>query len=135
MPKATVSKDTEKYDLKSLDGAFVELRQMSYGEVLRQRGLMQTVSGVGGSSKDGTGPRMEFRFEESRQFEFERCVVDHNLEDEGGTKLDFRKEGTLRQLDPRVAQEIENLIDKMNSPPTEEEARSFPQASTNGSDS
>jgi len=48
------------------------------------------------------------------EFEFQHCVVDHNLEDEDGRKLDLTKASDFNKLDPKVGQEIEELIRDLN---------------------
>jgi len=37
MPKATISLDAQKHDLKSLKGGFVSLRPLPYGKILERR--------------------------------------------------------------------------------------------------
>lgn len=37
MPKATVSHDRVRHDLKTCEGGWVELRQLSYSEILARR--------------------------------------------------------------------------------------------------
>jgi hypothetical protein len=47
--------------------------------------------------------------------EFQKCIVAHNLtRSDGETLLDFKKESDIRSLDPRVGDEISNLIGRMN---------------------
>jgi hypothetical protein len=52
--------------------------------------------------------------EVSRKYDFANCIMDHNLEDEQGNKLDFSNSLVLDILDPRIAAEIEDEIDKLN---------------------
>jgi len=49
------------------------------------------------------------------QFEFRTCIVDHNLEDEGGRKLNFTNPRDFDLLDGRVGEEIGNLIDELHN--------------------
>jgi hypothetical protein len=55
------------------------------------------------------------------QIDFQSCIVDHNLEDETGRKLDFRSFSDIDMLDPKIGEEISTLIDELNNfaPPTE----------------
>jgi hypothetical protein len=48
--------------------------------------------------------------------EFALCIADHNLfeDDEETMKLDFKKPDHVRNLDPRVGDEISQLIGSLN---------------------
>jgi hypothetical protein len=114
MPRATTNpNETEKIWLKSCPEGYVELRRMSYGEVLRKRQMGTTMSLQQGSDGDTQGV-MEMVQRRMTEFEFAKCVVDHNLEDENGKTLDFKKSNTFDRLDPRIGEEIGEEIDKMN---------------------
>jgi len=125
MPRATVSKLTERRSLTTLPAAdatdttpaseegWIELRRMSYGEKM---------------AKDSEAMKMKFATEAignvdaeiamvseaANILEIQKCVMDHNLEDEHGNKLNFQNVDHIRQLDPRVGQEITTLIGEMN---------------------
>lgn len=122
MPRATVLRTTERRDLATLpktdeeEGGWVELRRLSFGEKL---------------DKDAEAMKMRFDFgkvEDVKDMdaevslisayatvvEFSRCIVDHNLEDDNGKKLDLSKLDSVRQLDPRVGQEISELLGEIN---------------------
>jgi hypothetical protein len=114
MPKATVDTTaTERYDLKTCEGGFVELRTMSYGEFLRRRDLLSKMS-FEGKGKNDQKATIESANAVVAQYEFQACIVDHNLEDDNGKPLDFRSNRTFATLDPRVGEEIASYIDKMN---------------------
>jgi hypothetical protein len=72
-------------------------------------------------SGDGKGrnqnPEMLMKMTQERVvvFEFGNCVVDHNLEDEKGRKLNFKAPQDVFMLDPRVGDEIQQHIDDMNN--------------------
>jgi len=118
MPKATVSTESQRFSLRTLparDGeeeGWVEIRVMSFGEYNRRKDLVSkmTLEGQGKNSR----ATMEMANEVLTQYEFSKCIVDHNLEDDGGNKLDFTKQTGIKRLDPRVGQEIETYIDKLN---------------------
>jgi hypothetical protein len=121
MPQATVDvESTQKFDLKTLPEGFVVLRRMSYGQILQRR--MFTKLEVGGSGKSG-----DFRGElamanrKVTEFEFANCIVDHNLEDAGGRKLNLNLPADFNQLDPKIGQEIEGYITEMNNFEADEE--------------
>lgn len=114
MPKATTNiQDTERYELKTCEGGFVELRRLSYGEFLKRRQMSTNLALKSGAGKDFEGV-MELANEKVTEFEFANCIVDHNLEDENGEALDFRKVHHLKMLDPRIGEEISTYINKMN---------------------
>lgn len=114
MPSAVVNfTATEEYRLKTLPGGFVKLRRLSYGQKLeRQSMAMQTQ--IAGEGKKAS-MEMTMMQQVVTAFEFKNCIADHNLEDEQGTKLDFRKKENVFRLDPRIGEEIETYIDKMNN--------------------
>lgn len=121
MPRATVRTEGLKVDLKSCEGGWVEIKQLPYYEMLvrRDRGGKLFFD----AQEEG---RVEIATLQAwaRQYEFEHCIMDHNLEDDQGNKLDFSNEATLSILDPRIGQEIEDAIDKLHN--VEENIKDFP---------
>lgn len=116
MPQAIArNKEPDKFDLESLPGGFVALRKLTYGEIMHRRDLTTKITpgqgrGDAKISMDNTAVTV---------FEFSRAIVDHNLEDDG-MKLDLSKRATIEQLDPVIAQEIEQLIADMNQLPEDD---------------
>ena len=115
MPKAVVSEETEKIDLTSLEGAFVVLRKMSYGE-LQTRSDFLDISGKQDvvNGKKETRVIIKTKSTDKQLFDFSHAIVDHNLENEKGEKLDLRSPEQIARLDPVVGQEVEKLIDARN---------------------
>jgi hypothetical protein len=62
-------------------------------------------------TRDMTG-EVAMMQEKVAAYEFQHCIVEHNLENEDGTLLTFPRDFTL--LNPRIGDEIATLIDKMN---------------------
>jgi hypothetical protein len=65
-------------------------------------------------------------------FDFQRCIVSHNLEKNVGTDeqpnlvlLNFSNQQDFLILDPRVGDEISGLLDKMNNFEDDEESGNF----------
>jgi hypothetical protein len=118
MPKATVSIDTERFELTTLpaeggeEGGWVELKTMSYGAFLKRKDMITKMS-VKGQGKSAE-TLLEMANEKLTHYEFRECIVDHNLEDDGGNKLDFSKPTAIQRLNPRVGEEISTYIDKLN---------------------
>ena len=116
MPKAQNNLDeTERFDLKSCppDG-FVVLRRLTYGQVIKRRALTKFSMAMEKGNKDFKG-EMALASVDINNFEFANCVVDHNLTKNDDTKFNFASPVDLQLLDPRVGQEIETLISKMNN--------------------
>ncbi len=114
MPRATTSVETTRYPLETAppDG-FVELRPMDYGTYLKRRDMAMKM-GVSGA---GTGKvekiDLDILQEEVTRFEFKSTIVNHNLEDENGIKLNLSTPQDFKRIDPKVGQEISELIDAM----------------------
>lgn len=117
MPRATVDiNQHQRYDLKSCPGGFVVLRRMNYGEFLQRREMAMQMKMTSEGKSKNSATEMDLSMAQTKvaQFEFRNCIVEHNLEDHAGTLLDFRQAWTLSQLDPRIGEEIGELIDKMH---------------------
>jgi hypothetical protein len=127
MPRATVTTDTVRHELKTCPDAFVVLKPMSYGTKLGRsdQAMKMTMKAESGPRKRGQAQNSETQIEmlqrAATQIDFQSCIVDHNLEDETGRKLDFRSFSDIDMLDPKIGEEISTLIDELNNfaPPTE----------------
>jgi hypothetical protein len=102
------------YDLKSLEGGYVKLRRMSYGERLHRTDIAMTMS-MQQDQRAKTG-KMEIKQAQTSvgEFEFKTCIVDHNLEKEDGQPLNFKNGVDFSLLDGRVGEEISALIEEMH---------------------
>lgn len=117
MPKATRNeKETVRHDLVSLPEGYVILRKLDYGEILRRREL--GISVIPGEGKEKS--EVNIHSVDVQVYEFSRSIVEHNLEDGEGNALNFKDKRAVISLDPQVAQEVENLISKLNEPPSED---------------
>src|SRR5690349_6893897 len=114
MPVAVRSNDTEKFDLKTLPGAFVVLRRMSYGQILERRALMKLTFTSQGTGKSAEG-EIAMANRAINLFEFRHCVVEHNLERVEGQLLNLNNAQDVDSLDPKVGQEVEKLIESLNN--------------------
>lgn len=125
MPKATANlEELHHHDLKSLPEGFIDARRLTYGEKLERRAM---VSGMkiesSAKSKDFAG-EMQLVNEQATIYDFRKCIVDHNLEKEvandveggnGLVKMDLSKIEDIKQLDPRVGEEIDNFLSELNN--------------------
>ena len=114
MPNATVSFQTERHELKSCPEAWVELRRMSYGQIVERRSMLKMSVASSKGSKDFKG-EMAMANREITMFEFKNCIVAHNLTDSNERELNLGSPIDFAALDPRIGQEIEKLIGDMNN--------------------
>lgn len=126
MPRAVVDVTPTHHDLKSCPEGYVELRRMTYSEWLH-RGDISMLMQVEMEEQKGKGKArgrtadMKLQNQAVTNYEFTRCVVGHNLTDENDKPLDFSNRRTLEVLDPRIGNEIGELINELHAPFTEED--------------
>jgi hypothetical protein len=120
MPRATVLKTVERFELKTVpetdteEGGWVELRRLSYGEKLaKDAEAMRMRLGMDSTTKN-IDAEVSIINELATYLEFARCVAGHNLTDENDKALDFTKAHDVKSLDPRVGAEISELIGDLN---------------------
>jgi hypothetical protein len=113
MPRATVIQESVRRELKSCPGGWVDLKQLPYSDMLRRQDKAMQYSTEPG--KADSKVNIAFANEWTTKFDFARCIVDHNLEDEDGNKLDFKNQLVLDILDPRIGAEIDQLIAEMHT--------------------
>lgn len=119
MPRATVSTETIRKELTSLPGGFVELRQLSWAEMMKRRDIASRMyadvsTKQGAATQETIRQYMEVVNVAIMEFEFRNCIVDHNLEDDNGNKLDFTNPMSLQILNPKVGSEIDRYIEQLN---------------------
>lgn len=128
MPVATVSQEVIHKDLKTLEGGFVELKQLSFDQILERRDKAMRMSMEQTPNRKSTD-KAKIEFESAMQwdrfFTFSNCIVEHNLEDANGKPLNFNNPMTLKALDPKVGSEIEKYIEEMNEDEDEESLETF----------
>lgn len=111
LPVGTVTKNTERFDLKTLEGAYVIIRRMSYGEKLERQDAMLSMR----TSKEMEGLEVSMLNKNAALRDFGKLVVDHNITDENDRSLNFKDAKDVFALDPRIGDEIGQLIDSINS--------------------
>ena len=124
MVVASVSTDTERFELKTVVGGFIELKQMSHGQMLQRREMstQQAMRGLGGKGEDAE-LAISLAQRKAQEYEFKHCITDHNLEyvvekpgqDNVHKPFDFKKPEALDLLAPKVGAEIETLIESINN--------------------
>jgi hypothetical protein len=111
MPVGTVNREpVGPFPLEKLPDGFVTIVKMSYGETLKV-GQMQAKMRAR-SRQEGMEVEMETLL--TQAYIFKRCVVDHNIEKEDGSKFDLGNVNDLMNLDPAVGAEVEELVSKLN---------------------
>ena len=120
MPVVAANLDeTEKFDLETAkpDG-YVVLRRFTYGEIIKRRSLTKMSMNIGqGKNKDKNRDlqgEMALASTDINAYDFANAIVSHNLERAVGVPYNFKNPVELQYLDPRVGEEIETLISKMN---------------------
>jgi hypothetical protein len=116
MPKATVSTQSQEFDLKSVPGGKITLKRMTYGEWLHRRDLSMAMSFGSDSSGSEIAADMKLQNQAVSLFELQKCVVSSNLteDDEETIPLDFSSPSIMDKIDPIVGTEIDTLIASMH---------------------
>jgi hypothetical protein len=133
MPKASVDPQTHEYQLATCPGAFVKLRTLSFHEMQQRQDVAarmyreESANDVRrGKVKQDDDAKVRAYFDVMNvavtEFEFRNCVIDHNLfiDDAETQKIDFTKPMRTWMLDPKIGDEISELIDKLNQRSDEE---------------
>lgn len=131
MPKATVDPGAERFDLKTCPGGFVSLRMLSFHEVETRKDIAgrmyREASANEAKGKHTQEELLRAYFETMNvavtEFEFRNCIVEHNLYvDEAETQLiDFTKPMRTWKLNPKIGQEISDIIGKLTDIDEEED--------------
>lgn len=119
MPNATRTAEPIRKELKTLPGGYVILQQLSYWDMLKRQDNTTRMSMEAAQKNENRKVDIEFTSQWTTEFDFKNCIVDHNLEDAEGKKLDLTNTMTLNILDPRVGQEIADLISALNEADTD----------------
>jgi hypothetical protein len=120
MPRATVLKTTERRDLTTVEGGYIELRRLSYGEKLAKDAEAMKMRFGMDAATSNFDAEMSLINEFATVLEFQKCIVGHNLtkpgknEGDDDVPLDFSKPADVRELDPRIGDEISTLIGELN---------------------
>ena len=114
MPVAVVTGLTERHDLKTLEGGFVVVREMSYGERIMRQSMSGKLKLMADKKSEYAG-EMEMATAKLTYWDFANLVVEHNCEDADGRTLNFKNFQDVDKLGPRIGEEIGSYIDKLNS--------------------
>jgi len=116
MPRATANiQEVEHIELKSLPEGFIDARRLTYGEKLERRAMVSKMKFASDRKDKDFAGEMNLVNELATVFDFQRCIVDHNLEDEEGVKLNLGRADVIRSLDPRIGEEIDTKLSELNN--------------------
>ena len=148
MPRAIATRTQKKVDLRTCppDG-FVLLQRWDFGEMLDvsdasmavgMDDLADDAEPTNGDKSKRKVKAEQIRMTTSTRFAtpslFAKCIADHNLEDEGGRKLDFRRASDVRKLDTSIGKEIEDAINTfLSEEESEDVGKSNSKPSTSSS--
>lgn len=139
MPRAVIDDTPERKELRSCPGGWVDLKRMPYGDWLHRTDISMQMQiameekKLRNNSGGGASGTIAMQNAAVTTYEFSRCIVDHNLEDAAGNKLNFKNQATLQILAPRIGQEISDLINEMHVGLTEIEEGNFDLSSDQSS--
>lgn len=126
MPIAVVIDTNEKFELKTLPGAFVVIRRMNYGESLKRKDMMASVAmdmEKRAGQEQSTKLQMEILSEKTTLWEFSTLIMEHNLTDENDKPLNFKDPNHVKKLVGRIGDEIQQYINDLNSFEDSEEVK------------
>jgi hypothetical protein len=119
MPVAVIQNAAERFELKSLEGAYVVIKRMTYGQKLTRSQMAMKMrmqlQGKGRGGKDDTNIDIDMMNRLTSIWSFQNLIEDHNLEDADGRKLNFRNVADIEKLQGDIGEEIDSLIDKLNN--------------------
>lgn len=113
MPVAVVQEDTVREELKSLPGAYVVIRRMTYGERLVRTGLSGKMKIM--TERSEYAGELEMATRKLALWDFQNLITEHNLQDKDERVLNFKNIQDIEKLSARVGEEVGSLIDKHNS--------------------
>ena len=131
MPKAVITEEQRKGERFPLETAppdgYVVIRKMTFSEDLKVRGMsmrmhmqQEELRRARKEAKERGLDETEIEIEMSIDvdavlaFQFRNMILDHNLEDENGRKLNFANRADFAKLDTEVGAEIEKIINNLN---------------------
>lgn len=124
MPFAGTSVEVTRHDLKTVPGGWVEIRRMTYGQKLDRQNMLKLGIEMNSRSKDVKG-ELAMANKEATYLDFRNCIIDHNLfkDQEELQKINFASRLDIDFLDPRVGEEIDTILNKLNNFEESDEAK------------
>lgn len=118
MPIGVVTEPTVREELKSLPGAYVVIRRMTYGQKLTRSQMamkmrMQIEGGRGAKKEGAIDIDMMNRL--TTIWSFQNLIAEHNITDVDDRPLNFKNVADIEKLAGPIGEEIDSLIDKINN--------------------
>jgi hypothetical protein len=114
MPVAVVKAETERFDLKSLPEGYIVVRVMTYGEKIQRTGMTGAMKLLKDNKSDYVG-ELSMATENITLWDFANLITEHNLQDTDGRTLNFKDPRDVRNLGPKIGEEIGTYIDQLNN--------------------
>jgi hypothetical protein len=138
MPVGTIDpSEVTRRELKSLEGAWVDVRPLPYGMVLQRRdkaSKMYMEANPQKSKKQAVAEMARFEIETMNEwatlFDYKYCIVDHNITDSQENKLDLGSPLVLKQLNPKLGTELDLIISELNDLEEDEDFTKLPSGSS-----
>lgn len=145
MPVATIDpNETERFELQSApadpnipddENGYIVVRPLPYGMKLTRQDRAVTMKmqmanprnrGRGRNQREeSTDAEIITSSEWSTAYDYANCIIDHNLTDRNGMKLDFSNPLSIKMLNPKIGSEIEDILNKVNGEDDEEFIKGF----------
>lgn len=118
MPVATITETSKREDLKSLPGAYVVVKRMTYGQKLVRQQMAMKMQMKGTSRKDSILD-IEMMNRLTSLWSFANLIGEHNLTElmpDGSERpLNLTNVADVEKLRSDIGEEIDTLIDKLNN--------------------
>lgn len=128
MPNATTITAPERFDLKTLPEGYVVIRKMTYVERLHRQDISLNIKASLNSKQRNSDVEFGAVQKAVTHWEFKTLIVDHNLEDETGRKLNLADPKDFALIGPEIGEEVGNLIDEFNQTNSQDLFRSDPES-------
>jgi hypothetical protein len=115
MPVAVVTDELHRFDLKSLEGAYIVVREMTYGEKIMRSGMSGAMKLLKDTKKSDYVGELSMETQKITLWDFSNLIVEHNLEDRDGRALNFKLEADVRKLSSKIGEEVGTRIDEVNN--------------------
>jgi hypothetical protein len=129
VPVAVITDTTGiREELKSLEGGYVVIKRMTYGQKLLKSQLTMKMR-MDMQDKKKMGADIDLATRAVALWSFANLIGDHNLTDADGRKLNFRAPSDVEALAGPIGEEIDTLIDKHNNFEDDEETENLSEGS------
>jgi|SRR4051794_27237511 len=117
MPVGVITEPMVREELKTLEGAYVVIKRMTYGQKLTrsQMAMKMRMQFQGKGQKEDGGIDIDMMNRLVSLWSFANLIAEHNITDVDERLLNFRNVADVEKLSGPVGEEIDSLIDKLNN--------------------